>query len=100
MPTVMFTQHLRDVAPAAPMTSGATTVRAALHDVFAAFPRLRGYILDDQGALRHHVAVFVDGELLPRGDRLERSVAAESEIHVMKALSGGAPHHTQGRTVR
>ena len=100
MPTVIFTQHLRDVAPAAPVTSDATTVRAALEDVFAAFPRLRGYILDDRGVLRHHVAVFVDGELLPRGDRLEGSIAAGSKIHVMQALSGGAPDHMPGRTAR
>lgn len=100
MPTILFTQHLRDVAPTAPVTSEAATVRAALEDVFAAFPRLSGYILDDRGALRHHVAVFVDGELLPRGDRLEGSVAAESEIHVMQALSGGASDHMPGRTAR
>lgn len=91
VPTVTFTNHLRGVAPAAPVESGAPTVRAALEDVFAAHPRLRGYILDDRGGLRRHVAVFVDGDLLPRGDTLDGPVGPASEIFVMQALSGGSP---------
>ncbi|CAH2791623.1 MAG: MoaD/ThiS/QbsE family sulfur carrier protein [uncultured Caballeronia sp.] len=39
----------------------ARTLSEALEAIFAAQPRLRGYILDDQGALRRHLAVFVDG---------------------------------------
>jgi hypothetical protein len=50
---------------------------------------VRSYILDDQGRLRRHVAVFIDGELLLDKKDLGRGVASSSEIYVMQALSGG-----------
>ena len=34
---------------------------AALDAYFATAPRVRSYILDDQGRLRRHVAIFIDG---------------------------------------
>jgi sulfur carrier protein ThiS len=50
---------------------------------------LRGYVLDDQGALRRHVAVYVNGR--PIADRIGLSdpVGPDDEIHVFQALSGG-----------
>jgi len=57
--------------------------------VFADNPRLRGYILDDQGRVRHHVAIFVDGGMVSDRDELTDTVGAASEIYVMQALSGG-----------
>jgi hypothetical protein len=46
-------------------------------------------VLDDQGALRRHVIVFVGDE--PERDRVGLSDAAPSgaEIAVLQALSGG-----------
>jgi hypothetical protein len=55
--------------------------------VFAAQPALRDYILDEQGALRCHVAIFVDGRKIEPG-QLDDVVAA-AEIYVVQALSGG-----------
>jgi len=57
--------------------------------VFAAAPRLRGYLVDDQGRLRQHVNVFVDGEAIRDRLALADEVRGDSEIHVMQALSGG-----------
>lgn len=89
MPEVRFTTTLRrHVAAPAASVAGAT-VRAALEEVFRAEPRLRGYVLDDQGRLRRHVQVFVDGELVADRERLSDPVAPSSEIYVMQALSGG-----------
>ena len=89
MPTVHLTRHLRNVAPAEPVEVGGTTLGAALDNYFSAVPRARSYILDDQGRLRRHVAVFVDGELLTDKSNLALPVAARTEIYVMQALSGG-----------
>ena len=62
-------------------------MRAVLDAVFAKNPRLRGYVLDDQGALRQHMVVFVDGS---QRDRASPSpLRAASEVYVMQALSGG-----------
>ena len=42
-------------------------------------------MLDDQGAIRRHVAIFVAGER--RG--LAHAVTAGDHIYVLQALSGG-----------
>ena len=62
------------------------TVRAVLEGLFAEHDRLRGYVLDDQGALRRHVVIFVDGEAVRD---LSRPVGPTSELVIMQALSGG-----------
>ena len=64
MPTIHLTAHLRRVAPTGPTRVEAATLGAALDAYFETAPRVRSYILDDQGRLRKHVAVFIDGELL------------------------------------
>ena len=89
MPTVSFTRALERFLPAPTATVEGATVSAALAAVFASHPALRGYVLDDQGALRRHVAVYVNGRLV--GDRVGLSdpVGAHDEIYVFQALSGG-----------
>ncbi|MBN8738587.1 MAG: hypothetical protein BGP24_11715 [Lysobacterales bacterium 69-70] len=67
-----------------------TTLRDALEAAFAQQPALRGYVLDEQGALRHHVAVFIGGQALrDKTDLAATSVAADAEIYLLQALSGG-----------
>lgn len=92
MATVVFTQNLRRhvecPTESVPVADGAT-VRGVLDTVFAANPRLRGYVLDDQGTLRHHMMVFVDGEPIQDRAGLTDRVRATSELYVMQALSGG-----------
>ena len=89
MPTVSFTSALQRFLPAPSAEVEGATVGEALAAVFAARPMLRGYILDDQGALRRHVAVYLNGE--PVGDRVRLSdpVQARDEIYVFQALTGG-----------
>lgn len=89
MAKIVFTSHLqRHVASPECNVPGAT-VGAALTAVFANNPALRGYLLDDQGHVRKHVAVFVDGRRLRDRERLSDPVAETSEIHVLQALTGG-----------
>ena len=89
MATVVFTPNLkRHVECPTEQVEGAT-VRAVLDAVFATNTRLRGYVLDDQGALRHHMNVFVDGQQIADRERLTDPVRPASEVYVMQALSGG-----------
>ena len=60
-----------------------------LEGVFARHPPLRGYVLDEHGAVRHHVAVFVDGDALRDKRDLSLALRPQSEVYVMQALSGG-----------
>ncbi|WP_232288404.1 MoaD/ThiS family protein [Anaeromyxobacter sp. K] len=89
MPLVTFTATLRRHLDAPPIEVPGGTVREALEAAFRGNPRLRGYVLDDQGRLRKHVAVFVDGALVIDRDGLADPVRPGSGIHVMQALSGG-----------
>ncbi|HEY8089032.1 MAG TPA: hypothetical protein VIF09_14330 [Polyangiaceae bacterium] len=89
MPRVVFTSALqRHVECPAEAVHGAT-VRAALEAYFAAHERARAYVLDEQGTLRHHVVVFVDGVQVRDRTALDDAVAPAAEIYVMQALSGG-----------
>lgn len=67
----------------------ADTVGAALEAYFALHPPVRSYVLDDVGAVRQHVAVFVDGDLVNDRAGLSDPVTPTSKIHVFQALSGG-----------
>ena len=89
MARVTFTANIQRHVACPPMEAEGRTVCDVLDAVFAANPQARGYVLDDQAALRRHMALFVDG--VPVRDRtsLSDSVRAGSEIYVMQALSGG-----------
>ncbi len=89
MAVVTFTQNLRRHLEAPPAEVAARTVREALDRVFETNPRLRGYVLDDQGRLRKHVVVFVDGEMIADRAGMGDAIGGGAEIFVMQALSGG-----------
>lgn len=89
MARVAFTPQLRRFLEVPEVETPAPDLRTALEDVFRVNPRLRGYLLDDQGHLRANVVAFVDGRR--SGDRtaLADRLAADSRVFVMQALSGG-----------
>ncbi len=89
MPQVQFTPNLERHLACPPRAVAGRTVGAALHAVFAENPALRGYVLDDQGRLRKHVLVFVDGDQISDRVHLSDPVKDDSDIFVMQALSGG-----------
>lgn len=89
MPTVSFTSALQRFLAAPTVEVEGATLREALGAVFADRPQLRGYVLDDQGALRRHVAVYINGEPAVDRVRLSDPVDPHDEIYVLQALSGG-----------
>ena len=89
MVKVSFTQNLqRHVVSNSCEVRGAT-VREVLDAVFAQAPVLRSYVVDDQGGLRQHMRVFVDGEAMVDREKLSDPVDDGAEVFVMQALSGG-----------
>jgi hypothetical protein len=89
VPTIRFTDNIqRHVACPTREVSGAT-LRAALEDYFAGNARARDYVLDDQGRLRRHMALFIDGRQLQDREYLSDRVAPDAVIGVVQALSGG-----------
>lgn len=89
MARVVFTQQLRRFTETPEVQAAAPTLRGALEAAFVVNPRLRGYVLDDQGHLRTNVVVFVDGrrskDRVAQGDVL----LPDSQVYVLQALSGG-----------
>ncbi len=85
MPRVVFTSNLRRHLDVPTTEAPGSTVDQVLRGVFEGNPRLRGYVLDDQGQVRQHVVVFVDGERA----KLQDPVAEGAEVYVLQALSGG-----------
>lgn len=89
MARVIFTPNIQRHVPCPDTEANGDTVREVLERVFAANPRAREYVLDDQGAVRQHMLVFVDGRQIKDRQRLTDPVPANAEVCVLQALSGG-----------
>jgi hypothetical protein len=89
MAHLFFAASIQRHVPTPERETDARTLGEALETVFVEQPRLRGYILDDQGALRKHLSVFIDGQPVRDRHRLSDALAGESRVYVIQALSGG-----------
>jgi molybdopterin converting factor small subunit len=89
MAEVHFTANLQRHVACPQVEAEGGTVREVLDRVFAQNAALRGYVLDEQSALRKHMGIIVDGVVLRDRERLSDPVKADSRIFVMQALSGG-----------
>jgi sulfur-carrier protein len=89
MAEVHFTAWLRQWAPSGPVAVSGATVGEALAALFEQEPQLKSYVVDERGALRKHVCIFVDGTRLAREATMRHPVATGSKLYVMQALSGG-----------
>jgi len=89
MARVIFTANLQRHVPCPPCQVPGGTAREALEQAFALYPKLRGYVLDEHGALRRHMAVFVNGRASRDRSGLGDPVGEGDEVVVMQALSGG-----------
>lgn len=89
MAHLVFTQQLARFTEVPDITTPATSLREALEAAFIHNPRLRTYVLDEQGHLRFHVVIFIDGRRVQDRVHLNDVLQPDSRIHVLQALSGG-----------
>jgi molybdopterin synthase sulfur carrier subunit len=89
MPRVVLTAHLSVQAGGREFDVPASIVRELLEGLFAIRPVLRGYLLNEHGVLRHHVAAFVNGEVVRDKQKLDDPVPRDGELFLLQALSGG-----------
>jgi sulfur-carrier protein len=66
--------------------SKGATVAAVLAELERRFPGLRFRVVDEQGRVRPHMHLYLGNE---RIQDLDRRVGAQSELHLIGALSGG-----------
>ena len=89
MPLVEFAPALTRHVPCPVQRVTAGTLRAALEAAFLAAPALRGYVLDEQGCVRKHVAVFVNIEMIANRAQLDIPLQPDDKVIVLQALTGG-----------
>ena len=89
MAQLIFTQQLGRFLPVPQVQTAAADLRGALDACFAEHPRLRGYVLDEQGHLRENVVIFIDGQRPRDPRRLDDALHPDAKVYVLQALSGG-----------
>lgn len=90
MATVRFTESIQRHVQCPTREIAGTTVREVLEGYFADNERARGYVLDDQGALRKHMAIFIDGRQVKDRAALTDRVDEHAVIDLIQSLSGGS----------
>lgn len=89
MPRLYFTPNLRRHIGDQNGSAPGATVREVLEAHFSNNPQGLGYIVDDQGALRRHMNISIDGRPIKDRATLSDPVSGGSVIYVLQALSGG-----------
>ena len=64
---------------------GGATVEELLRGLEHEHPAVTGWILDERGALRRHINVFVNGERVDQ----RAAIAATDRVEVLPAITGG-----------
>ncbi|MEP7060545.1 MAG: ubiquitin-like small modifier protein 1 [Actinomycetota bacterium] len=87
MATVTLRAPLKDLAGGkSDVQAEGATVGEVVRALESRHPKLTGWILDDQGQIRRHVNVFVNGERV----REDAAVEPADRLHVLPSISGGA----------
>jgi molybdopterin converting factor small subunit len=90
MATVNFTYALKRFFPGlSPQQVEGVSVKEIIAVLEQRFPGMRGYILDDQGRVREHVNIFINGELIRDRTHQAEHIESDDEVFIMQALSGG-----------
>ena len=90
MPQIRFTPHLTRFFPElAPTQLDAQSVAQLVRVLDEMHPGIAAYLVDERGALRPHVNIFVDEQMV--ADRLQLSdpLDENSQVFILQALSGG-----------
>jgi molybdopterin converting factor small subunit/photosystem II stability/assembly factor-like uncharacterized protein len=87
MAVVSLRSPLRDLADGSgQLEVEGSTVGEVIDRLERTYPRLRGWVMDEQGRVREHIAIFVNGERTGQ----DAPVDAADMVHVLPAISGGA----------
>jgi sulfur-carrier protein len=90
MARVKFTSHLYRFFPGlSELQIDAGTVAEIVTAIDDRFPGLADYVVDETGALRKHVNIFIGDSMIEDRKRLQDTVKAGDLVYIMQALSGG-----------
>ncbi len=90
MAVVRFTKALKRFFPSLKeFNTLAVDLHGVLNEINHLHPGLKNYILDEQGSLRKHVNIFINGEMITDRITLSDHFSEKDEIYIIQALSGG-----------
>jgi sulfur-carrier protein len=89
MASVRFTRNIQRHVECPTVDVPGATLGEVLNAYFATNERARGYVLEDDGRLRKHMAVFIDGQQIEDRDKLSDLVSSDAVVDVVQSLSGG-----------
>lgn len=90
MATVNFTKALKRFFPnLEPVNLNGTSVAEIMEEIELQHPGIKSYLLDNSGALREHVNIFIGQEKIKDHLHLSDLVKATDEVFILQALSGG-----------
>lgn len=90
MVEVIFAKAFHRHVECPPESVSGATVGDVLGAYFELHPVVRGYVLDEAGAVRKHVAVFHNDDLIVDRTGLADVAGDGDRVHVFQALSGGS----------
>lgn len=73
----------------ATMSVPGATVASVLGTLVADFPGIRGLLLDDDGQLRAHIKVFVNGDDIRDLQGQATTLEDRDEVQLIAAMAGG-----------
>jgi len=86
MPEVVLRAPIKDLAGGnSTLDLEGSTVGEVIRGLEATWPKTVGWVLDEQGRIRRHVNVYVNGERA----REDASVAPGDRLHVLPSITGG-----------
>lgn len=86
MAVVMLRAPLKDLAGGeSEQRVEGGSVLEVLRELERRHPKVRGWILDEQGGVRRHVNVFVNGEMT----REDTPIDPQDRMHVLPSITGG-----------
>jgi sulfur carrier protein ThiS len=89
MVAVEFAPSLRRHVACAPQLLAPGSLREVLESALKAAPELAHYVFDDQRAVRKHVAVFVNRQMVLDRSHLNQTLKSGDRVLVIQALTGG-----------
>lgn len=90
MAKIKFTSALKRFFPTlTEVEAEGDTVRDVLDNIEKIYPGISNYLIQDDGTLRKHVNIFIEGNMIENREILSDTVKHGDELLIIQALSGG-----------
>lgn len=90
MVQVQFTSALKRFYPEiSSVNTDGKTVEDVIKSLNKIYPGITDYIVDEKGALRKNVNIFIGNKMINDRQKLQDVVSENDQLYIMQALSGG-----------